>query len=1090
MRVALLGPLQVRDQAERPVTIGGRQLRVLLTFLALDAGRVVPSGVLADRLWPDDAEQPGDPGNALQTLVSRLRAALRGAGCAGLIESHPAGYRLAVPARAVDALEFRALAADGRRSLADGDPATAARLLREALSLWRGQPLADAAGTEFADAAALRLAESRDEAALDRIEAELALGESGSLIGELKAMVAIDELAERPRALLMRALSAAGRQAEALAVYTQARELLADRLGVDPSPLLEQVYLRILRGKEPFVITALAPQPSPASPPQAPAHSVPAALTSFVGRDDEISLLLKLLGAARMVTLTGPGGVGKTRLATEVPGRLDVRAYFVPLAPVTDPAEVPYAVLTALGVSGPVIARRAAEPSQAPDRIAAALADRDDLLILDNCEHVVQAAADLAAQVLAACRRVRILATSREALRIDGETLCPVPPLPVPEAKASDAASYAAVRLLCDRAAAVRPGFEMTARNAEAIARVCRALDGMPLAIELAAVWLRVLSPAQLAERLDDRFALLTGGSRTALPRHQTLRAVVDWSWELLSEPERVLARRLSVFPGGATLAAAERVCAGTGLPPGDVLTSLSGLVDKSILTVAEGALGTGPRYRMLETVRAYCLERLSAAGETRLVRDAFSAYYLDLARTADQRLRGPSQGHWLRELTSDQDNLYAAVRWVIASRDTENALRFVRSLGWYSMLRGQSGEPVALAREVLAMGTGPDTLEMIEARVICALMAAGPSWDMDVVRQDMDAAMAALDQRSAQWRSFHPLVLLTSPLLALFDNDPERALGMLDRIAGAPDPWVRAAAVLLRASFAAMLGTATSSEDDLRAALAAFREMGEAWGSAGTLLALAQFAELRGDHATAIAQLEEASAIGRELGAWGDLPQMEGKVASVRIRMGDLAGARAVLERAVRADAAIGADRFDSATWLAMVRGELYWREGNREAAERACTELLSSLEKQRIPWFQAMRGQVLARLGVITVEAGDRDRARDLFADALTAALVWTDHAVISEILDAVAVYVVGEDPAQAATLLGVSHTVRGAFDESGLDGPGVRQAAREALGRPGFEAAYERGRELGYADGLRFAGGLVGAELPEVQATQLLI
>lgn len=1077
MRIALLGPLQVRDQAERPVTIGGRQLRVLLTFLALDAGRVVPTGTLAGRLWPDDAEQPGDPGNALQTLVSRLRAALRKTGCDGLIESHPAGYRLAVPEAAVDALEFRKLAADGRRALADGDPATAAWLLRDALSLWRGQPLADAAGTGFADTTALRLAESRDEAAQDRIEAALALGESASLTGELKAMVAADPLAERPRALLMRALAAAGRQAEALASYAQARELLAESLGVDPSPALEQIYLDILRGKEPDIITALAPRPADASSPQ-----VPTALTSFVGRDDEMSLLLKLLGGSRLVTLTGPGGVGKTRLATEVPGRLDVRSYFVPLAPVTDPAEVPYAVLTALGIRGPVFARKAAgESNPAPDRVTAALADRDDLLILDNCEHVVAAAAALAAQVLAACPRVRILTTSREPLKIDGETLCPVPPLQFPAVQAGDIASYAAVRLLCDRAAAVQPGFEMTQENAEAIARICRALDGMPLAIELAAVWLRVLSPAQLAERLDNRFALLTGGSRTALPRHQTLRAVVDWSWELLSEPERVLARRLSVFPDGAALAAAERVCAGAGLPAEDVLTRLSGLVDKSILTVAEGTQGAGPRYRMLETVRAYCQERLSAVGEARQVRDAFSAYYLELARTADERMRGPSQGYWLRELTSDQDNLYAAVRWFIASRDTENALRFARALGWYWMLRGQSGEPVTLAREILDMGPGPDTLEMAEARVICALMAAGPSWDLDLVRRDMDAAMAALDERSAQWRSFHSLALLVSPVVAMFDSNPERALVLLDRVADAPDPWIRAAAILLRASFAAMLGIEASSVDDMRAALAAFRELGESWGTAGALLQLAQFAQLSGDYATAIAHLEEASAVGKELGAWGDLPEVDGKLASVRIRMGDLAGARADLDRAGHADAALAADRLDSTIWLGAVRAELYWREGDSEAAVRQCRQLLARLEKQRIPWFQAVRGQVLARLGVIAVESAERDRARALFADALTAAQVWMDHAVLGEILDAAAVYVLGEDPAAAATLLGVSHTVRGAFDESGLDGPGVRQSAREALGLPGFDAAYQRGRELGYTGGLQFAGGLVGTELP---------
>jgi predicted ATPase len=297
----------------------------------------------------------------------------------------------------------------------------------------------------------------------------------------------------------------------------------------------------------------------------------PHTLTSFVGRDAEVAQVLKNLGSARLVTLTGPGGVGKTRLAAEVSGRLAGGARFVELAPVTDPAEVAYAVLDTLGIRDRVISRRAADPGAGPlDRLAEALTDRDDVVILDNCEHVIEAAAALAGRVLGACPRVRIVATSRQPLRIDGETLCPVPPPPVPPPPPSCAEgpeSYASVRLLRDRAVAVRPDFELHADNAAAVARICRALDGIPLAIELAAVWLRTLTPDQLAERLDDRFALLTRGSRTALPRHRTLRAVVDWSWDLLEPAEQALARRLAVFPAGATLAMAEQVCADP-LPP------------------------------------------------------------------------------------------------------------------------------------------------------------------------------------------------------------------------------------------------------------------------------------------------------------------------------------------------------------------------------------------------------------------------------------------------------------------------------------------------------------------------------------------
>jgi DNA-binding SARP family transcriptional activator len=403
LRIGLLGPLQVRDGAGHTIHIGGRQLRILLILLALEAGRVVPSGSLAGQIWPE--EPPANPGNALQTLVSRLRAELRRVDLDQVIESHPAGYRLAVRPDAVDALAFETLAVRGRRALAAGDPQEAAAVLRSALASWRGQPLADAAGYDFADAAAAKLTELRSSVLTERIEADLALGDGASLIGELRALLSADPLAERPRALLMRALYAAGRQGEALEVYHQARELLAGELGVDPSAQLEQVYLRILRGEQEVPAVGTNPVRSAENSFDAEravvraaattAHPVaPSTLTTFVGRDTEVPQVLKNLGSARLVTLTGPGGVGKTRLAAEVSARLPGGAWFVELAPVTDPADVAYAVLDALGARERVISRRAGDPGAGPlDRLAEALADRDDVLILDNCEHVIEAAA-------------------------------------------------------------------------------------------------------------------------------------------------------------------------------------------------------------------------------------------------------------------------------------------------------------------------------------------------------------------------------------------------------------------------------------------------------------------------------------------------------------------------------------------------------------------------------------------------------------------------------------------------------------------------------------------------------------------------
>jgi predicted ATPase/DNA-binding SARP family transcriptional activator len=1091
LRIGLLGPLQVRDSTGRIVPIGGRQLRVLLILLALDAGRVVPAGALAGQLWPD--EPPGNPGNALQTLVSRLRAELRRAGLGEVIESHPAGYRLAVPPDAVDATIFEALAAQGRRALADGDAQAAARALRSALATWRGQPLADAAGWAAADAAAAVLTELRSSVLADRIEADLAVGEGASLIGELRALVSADPLAERPRALLMRALYAAGRQAEALAVYHEARELLAGRLGVDPSAHLEQVYLRILRAD-----SSLSPERAMASPPgiSAPGR-VSQPLTSFVGRDSELSLVLKSLGAARLVTLTGPGGVGKTRLAAEVSAHLHGPVWFVELASVTDPAEVAYAVLDAAGIREPVIRRRTSQPGAGPlDRLTAALADRGEVLVLDNCEHVIEAAAALAGRVLAACPRMRIVATSRQPLRIEGETLCQVPPLAVPPADGlagvpcGSLESYGSVRLLRDRAVAVRPDFELGAVNAAAVARICRALDGLPLAIELAAVWLRTLTPAQLAERLDDRFALLTGGSRTALPRHRTLRAVVDWSWDLLAPAEQVLARRLAVFPAGATLAMAEQVCADGLLPSADVLTALSGLVDKSIIAVdeapagADGDMAMSPRYRMLETVRAYGMERLAEAGEQDRVRDAFTARYLDLAETADPRLRTADQGRWLRELAAEQDNLHAALRLAITGRDADTALRFVLALGWYWMLRGQPGEPAALARDVLGLQPRERSPRIAEARIVCALSSAGPSWEIDAVQPALAAAVADFAEMAHGEPPLNPIAAMGEPMLALYDRDPERALAVFDWYATSTDPWDRAVVPLMRGSFGRMLGRFDWAESDCRESLAAFRALGEAWGAGSVLIVLAELAQVRADYATAIAAVEEAGAFGRKLGAWGDLVYIDGMLAAIRLRMGDLERARADLERAERAAAERSASFDDVGAWLALVRAELHCLQGDLAAAAGCCTKVLAWLDERPSPWWDGMRANLRARAAMVVLQDGDQARGRELLAAALGAAADWVDRPALAGVLDAIAVFVLRpgsavprqESAALAATLLGASHTIRGAFDEGSLDAPRARDAARGLLGEAGFDAAYGRGRVLGRDETLAVASAAV--------------
>jgi predicted ATPase/DNA-binding CsgD family transcriptional regulator len=421
-------------------------------------------------------------------------------------------------------------------------------------------------------------------------------------------------------------------------------------------------------------------------------HNLPASLTSFVGRESEMLEARRLLSMTRLLTLNGAGGCGKTRLALEVArdlvGTYPDGVWLVELAPLADPALVPQAVATALGVR------------EQPDRplaqtLAGYLESRQTLLVLDNCEHLVDAVAHLAEALLSACPKLRILATSREPLRVPGEALWPVSSLSLPDADRAPAAeglmSYEAVRLFVDRARSQLPDFELTEENAVAVIRVCRKLDGIPLAIELAAARLGTLAVEQIAERLEDSLNLLTGGSRTAEPRQQTLRAALDWSYDLLSEAERGLLRRLSVFVGGWTLAAAEEVCSEDGTGRNDVLDLLSRLVDKS-LVVAEASPGAAPRYRMLEPVRQYGHERLEESEDAERVRERHAGYYLALAEEAEPELLGAWQVAWLHRLETEYGNLRAALSWCLdeeGEKLAETGLRLAAALGRFWGVQG-----------------------------------------------------------------------------------------------------------------------------------------------------------------------------------------------------------------------------------------------------------------------------------------------------------------------------------------------------------------------------------------------------------------
>ncbi|MFF5228354.1 BTAD domain-containing putative transcriptional regulator [Dactylosporangium sp. NPDC000521] len=668
--IRVLGPVEVQAPGRSPVS-PAPSVRALLARLAGSPGRVVSGDALTDALWGE--ELPADAANALQTRVSKLRRALVAAGLdAWVLTTRAPGYQLTLPPEAVDAHRFDRAVAQARTT-DDRDAALAA--YDEALGLWRGPALADVGETDWIRAERLRLEELRFAALEDRLELLVDTGRHATVVGELESMVAEHPLRERPHRLLMLALYRAGRQADALAVEQRLRHRLAEELGIDPSPDLRALTEAILRQQIPSA-TPAAPA-FVAAPAPVASGAVPARLSSFLGRDADLRTTLQELRAARLVTLTGPGGVGKTTLSLETARRIEPAiadtVHIIRLAALAPDADVAEAFAAQLGVQSPGPGTLAAEA------VAGHLQHRRALLVVDNCEHVVDAAATVVDHLLQATTDIRVLATSREALAVTGETQIAVGPLAVPDETAApdDIAASPAVRLFLDRARSVRPGLELDAGAARAVASICRRLDGMPLAIELAAARAKALPPAEIADRLRDRFALLTAGPRSSEARHRTLRATIDWSHDLLPEGERRLLRRLAVFRGGWTLEAAEQVCGFGRSEPADVADLLFRLVDQSLVTADPG---TG-RFRLLVTIREYAWMKLREAGEEDDCRRRHLAHYIALAEEHGPLVRytGPA---W-DLLVGEQDNLRAALEFCVerTAEPPEPGLRLAAAL-------------------------------------------------------------------------------------------------------------------------------------------------------------------------------------------------------------------------------------------------------------------------------------------------------------------------------------------------------------------------------------------------------------------------
>jgi predicted ATPase len=926
---------------------------------------------------------------------------------------------------------------------------------------------------------AVRLDERRLTAAEDRFEAELALGRPAAVVAGAEALVAEHPLRERLHGLLIRALYGTGRQPEALATFETLRARLADEFGVDPTPELAAIHLAVLR-QDP----ALTKEDRPGN--------LRHQLTSFVGRTDELGQLGKLLDRSRLVTIVGPGGAGKTRLATELAGRMATDmpdgVWLVELAPVTDSADVARAALHALGVRESPLLDSSFERPAARDvttRLLEVLAAKRALLLLDNCEHLVDPAARLADRLLAGCPKLLVVATSREALGVPGEMLFPIPPLAWPDETAPDRtaqgrtapdrtaqgrtagvdlAGYPAVRLFADRAAAVRPGFEVREDNAAAVVEICRRLDGMPLAIELAAARLRALSASQIAERLGDRFRLLTGGSRTALPRHQTLRAVVRWSWELLDEPEQVLARRLSVFTGGATVEAAEAVCAGGPLPAGDVLGTIGALVDKSLLEVAEEPPGRS-RYRMLETVRAYCAERLEAAGETRAIAAAHAEYFTEFAETADPLLRTGEQLTWLAALNTDNGNLLAALRWAIDAGPPELAVRLAAALGWYWFMQGRRAESRANLADVARLpGDRPEAERALVGALHCVLAFA----DGDFQGGQRSIARAIkLVARADPAR--HPLLPLLEPIVAVFSKAGSKAgskEGRSGRKLAAVLPtlegWGRAVGFMFTAFVADNDGNAEQARDATLAARNAFAATGDRWGRALTSRIIAGSLARDGDHAGAIASYLESLALVEQLGSVDDVPEIRTLVAIEWARLGELDRARAELT------AAIGlAERYgqpEGALWAHCGLAEVCVRVGDLAGAKHELDLAMAAYHRMPFAFPQA-QALMLAALARIDVLESDAAAAVARLGPAVDYAM-WMlgDMPVLATVVEVLAgVEQLAGDAETAAVTLGMADGLRGGVDAGTRDLLRTEELARQALGADRYELAHRRGAEL---------------------------